>query len=169
MPTGAKAKYTEFGKQSQHASRFEISTTGKHPTIKAKDLIELSWMLAFALRKDSWCLRLDIIWHKPSPMPESTKDRCTKSHEYIFLLSKTTRYYFDQEAIKNSLKDESILRLMQEVELQKGCDRVPGKTNGTIKVTASGRKPRPGIDSKGGRQAKGHISMAKDGWSLGVF
>lgn len=68
--------------------------------IKQKDLIGIPWMLAFALREDGWYLRQDIIWHKPNPMPESVKDRCTKSHEYIFLLSKSPKYYFDNEAIK---------------------------------------------------------------------
>ena len=61
-------------------------------------------MLAFALRQDGWYLRQDIIWHKPNPMPESVKDRCTKSHEYIFLLSKKPKYYFDYEAIQEDSK-----------------------------------------------------------------
>ena len=68
--------------------------------LKHKDLIGIPWMLAFSLRADGWYLRQDIIWHKPNPMPESVKDRCTKSHEYIFLLSKKQNYYFDYEAIQ---------------------------------------------------------------------
>lgn len=68
--------------------------------IKTKDLIGIPWMLAFALRADGWYLRQDIIWHKPNPMPESVRDRCTKAHEYIFLLSKSERYFYDHEAIK---------------------------------------------------------------------
>ncbi len=67
---------------------------------KEKDLMGIPWMLAFALRADGWYLRQDIIWHKPNPMPESVRDRCTKSHEYIFLLSKNRNYYFDVDAIK---------------------------------------------------------------------
>lgn len=67
---------------------------------KVKDLIGIPWMLAFALREDGWYLRQDIIWHKPNPMPESVKDRCTKSHEYVFLLSKKPHYYFDYKAIQ---------------------------------------------------------------------
>ena len=66
---------------------------------KPKDLIGIPWMLAFALRADGWYLRQDIIWAKPNPMPESIKDRCTKSHEYIFLLSKSAKYYYDNEAV----------------------------------------------------------------------
>ena len=67
---------------------------------KPKDLIGIPWMLAFALRADGWYLRQDIIWHKPNPMPESVRDRCTKAHEYIFLLSKSERYFFDSEAMR---------------------------------------------------------------------
>ena len=73
--------------------------------LKEKDLIGIPWMLAFALRKDGWYLRQDIIWHKPNPMPESVKDRCTKAHEYIFLLSKNKHYYYDNESIKVPAKD----------------------------------------------------------------
>lgn len=69
-------------------------------SIKEKDLIGIPWMLAFSLRAAGWYLRQDIIWSKPNPMPESVTDRCTKSHEYIFLLSKSKRYYFDNEAVK---------------------------------------------------------------------
>lgn len=73
---------------------------GNKDGYKNKDLIGIPWMLAFALRNDGWYLRQDIIWHKPNPMPESVKDRCTKSHEYIFLLSKRPHYYFDYQAIQ---------------------------------------------------------------------
>ena len=78
--------------------------------LKEKDLIGIPWMLAFALRADGWYLRQDIIWHKPNPMPESVKDRGTKAHEYIFLLSKNNKYYYDNEAIKEPTvtKDNSI-------------------------------------------------------------
>lgn len=65
-----------------------------------KSLIGIPWMLALALKAEGWCLRQDIIWHKPNPMPESVRDRCTKAHEYLFLLSKSPRYYFDHEAMK---------------------------------------------------------------------
>ena len=68
--------------------------------LKPKDLIGIPWRVALALQQDGWYLRQDIIWHKPNPMPESVKDRCTKAHEYIFLLSKSPKYYFDNESIK---------------------------------------------------------------------
>ena len=77
-----------------------VSKTQKLVGYKSKDLIGIPWMLAFALRADGWYLRQDIIWHKPNPMPESVTDRCTKSHEYIFLLSKSHKYHFDHVAIK---------------------------------------------------------------------
>jgi len=73
--------------------------------LKAKDLIGIPWMMAFALRADGWYLRQDIIWHKPNPMPESVQDRCTKAHEYIFLMSKSQKYYYDAEAIKEASVD----------------------------------------------------------------
>ena len=75
-------------------------TDGTHPEIKPKDLIGIPWMLAFALRSDGWYLRQDIVWEKGNPMPESVTDRCTKNHEYVFLLTKSPKYYFDHEAIK---------------------------------------------------------------------
>jgi len=92
---GAGGDYTEGGlKEGQP------KYPGRHiNNLKPKDLIGIPWMLAFALRADGWYLRQDIIWAKPNPMPESVKDRCTKSHEYIFLLSKSAKYYYDNEAI----------------------------------------------------------------------
>jgi len=68
--------------------------------VKKKDLVGIPWMLAFALRKNGWYLRQDIIWAKPNPMPESVRDRCTKSHEYIFMLTKSEKYYYDYNAIR---------------------------------------------------------------------
>jgi DNA modification methylase len=101
---------------------------------KPKDLVGIPWMVAFALRADGWYLRSDIIWQKPNPMPESVTDRPTKSHEYIFLLTKNGKYYYDAEAIAEPLTQTSISRLSQDVENQKGSDRVPGKTNGNMKA-----------------------------------
>ena len=103
--------------KGQALARQTLATSDQdHPTncprrgnkidgLKEKDLIGIPWMLAFALRADGWYLRQDIIWHKPNPMPESVRDRCTKSHEYIFLLSKNKKYFYDNEAIKEPAKD----------------------------------------------------------------
>ena len=73
---------------------------------KNKDLIGIPWLLAFALRNDGWYLRQDIIWSKPNPMPESVTDRCTRSHEYIFLLTKSPKYYYDYQSIKEMAETE---------------------------------------------------------------
>ena len=82
------------------SAKNRMASTFSETSVKHKDLIGIPWMVAFALRADGWYLRQDIIWHKPNPMPESVTDRCTKAHEYIFLLSKSPKYYFDHEAMK---------------------------------------------------------------------
>lgn len=84
---------------------FTSPTSGNKSGVKAKNLLGVPWKVAFALQDAGWILRQDIIWHKPNPMPESVRDRCTKSHEYIFLFSKKAKYYFDNEAIKEPVKD----------------------------------------------------------------
>lgn len=75
--------------------------------LKPKDLVGIPWRVAFALQSDGWWLRQDLIWSKPNPMPESVRDRCTKAHEYVFLLSKAARYYYDIDAIKESASGRS--------------------------------------------------------------
>ena len=98
MGVGQKATYLAGGMQS-------INRVPKG--LKEKDLIGIPWMMAFALRADGWYLRQDIIWHKPNPMPESVTDRCTKAHEYIFLMSKSQKYYYDADAIKEQSTSKS--------------------------------------------------------------
>lgn len=86
----------------KHVKALHCSPIGRNKRytgLKAKDLIGIPWRVAFALQADGWYLRQDIIWSKPNPMPESVTDRCTKAHEYLFLLSKSPRYYFDNAAI----------------------------------------------------------------------
>lgn len=110
-------------------------STSNNGTRKAKDLIGIPWMLAFALRDDGWYLRQDIIWNKPNPMPESVTDRCAKAHEYIFMLSKSNKYFFDHEAIMEPVAESTIARLQQKtLPQQAGSNRVPGKTNGNMKA-----------------------------------
>lgn len=113
-----------------------------HAEYKPKDLMGMPWRLAFALQDDGWYLRQDIIWHKPNPMPESTRDRCTKAHEYLFLLSKSRRYHCDMQAIREPAAESSIARWAQDVESQVGSDRVPGKTNGMMKAVGGVRSKR---------------------------
>ena len=102
--------------------------------LKPKDLIGIPWRVAFALQSDGWWLRQDIIWHKPNPMPESVTDRCTKAHEYIFLLTKSAKYWYDAKAIKVPMEAASLSRLSQNIDAQEGSDGVPGKTNGKMKA-----------------------------------
>ncbi len=113
---------------------------------------------------NGWYLRQDIIWHKPNPMPESVTDRCTKAHEYIFLLSKSERYYFDHQAIREPIKGATVRRLLQDIESQKGSDRVPGKANGNMK--AVGPHPNRPVEPKENNEGKGAIQMARDGSSF---
>jgi DNA modification methylase len=108
------------------------------PGLKPKDLMGMPWRIALALQADGWWLRQDIVWAKPNPMPESTRDRCTKAHEYLFLLAKSGRYYFNQEAILEPSSPNTHPRLAQNVAAQAGSTRVPGKTNGTKKAVARG-------------------------------
>jgi len=98
--------------------------------VKPKDLIGIPWMVAFALRADGWYLRSDIIWAKNNPMPESVTDRPTRSHEYIFLLTKNKKYYYDAEAIKEPLAASSIQRLSQPTfDSQTGGEKDYGPTS----------------------------------------
>ena len=102
-------------KTNQDLPSFSPVRGNKLEGYKSKDLIGIPWLLAFALRKDGWYLRQDIIWNKPNPMPESVRDRCTKSHEYIFLFSKSKNYYFDVDAIKESTIDGKGLKRKKSV------------------------------------------------------
>ena len=156
-----------FGKKQKtnKGSHYDNSRKIKYEGIKPKDLVGIPWMVAFDLRADGWYLRQDIIWHKPNPMPESVTDRCTKAHEYIFLLSKSSKYYYDADSIKQTVVDATVLRMAQQIEKQKGSERVPGKTNGNIKAVGPGRNPRKGGDTNGGNQASdnGIPAMALNG------
>lgn len=131
------------GKHNYRVGPMTQANRMPQPGLKPKDLAGQPWRLAFALQDAGWWLRQDIIWHKPNPMPESTQDRCTKAHEYIFLLSKSERYYFDQEAILEPVSPGTHARLSQNVQDQVGSDRINAsgqvKTNGNMK--AVGRTP----------------------------
>ena len=97
---GKEPPQSKWDREGSHDGQNGGRSRKAPPGLKPKDLIGIPWMVAFALRADGWYLRQDIIWHKPNPMPESVTDRCTKAHEYIFSLSKSPRYYFDADAIK---------------------------------------------------------------------
>lgn len=119
-----------------------------------KQLLGIPWRVAFALQEDGWILRQDIIWQKPNPMPESVTDRCTKAHEYIFILVKNERYHFDHESIKEPASPASLARWAQDVESQAGCDRVPGKTNGTMKAVGGARSKRDSFKREDSKRAE---------------
>jgi DNA modification methylase len=110
------------------------------PGLKPKDLVMMPHRLAIALQDAGWWVRQDIVWHKPNPMPESVRDRCTKAHEYIFMLTKSEKYYFDQDANSEPVSPNTHARLSQDVQNQIGSARANGgaKTNGSMK--AVGRK-----------------------------
>lgn len=108
------------------------------PGLKAKDLIGVPWRVAFALQDRGWWLRGDHVWGKPNGMPESTEDRPTRGHEYVFMLTKSARYWYDCEAVRTAPKASTITRLAQDVEAQEGSARANGgaKTNGKMKAVA---------------------------------
>ena len=133
-----------YPKQSVSKTRQDLPKStpvrgNKLKGLKQKDLIGIPWMLAFALRADGWWLRQDIIWNKPNPMPESVKDRCTKSHEYIFLLSKSKQYYYDNEAIKEPVKQDWGTR---------------DRTNGKYHNPGTGLAPHSGLSKSYDRKNK---------------
>lgn len=139
------------------AAQRKASKTGSIPAgsgLKPKDLMGIPWRVAFALQEDGWYLRQDIIWNKPNPMPESVQDRCTKAHEYIFLLSKSPSYYCDMGAIKEPVAPSTVSRLAQDVDSQAGSDRVPGKTNGAMKAVGGRRSRRDSFKRDGSKRAE---------------
>lgn len=96
-------KETDGGKQAKTVRNANIGRLA-FPGLKPKDLVGIPWRVAFALQADGWWLRQDIIWHKPNPMPESVTDRCTKAHEYVFLLTKSAKYFYDNQSIMEPAK-----------------------------------------------------------------
>ena len=102
-------RHTQFGK-IEIKERMGKPTPSKKIGLKPKDLVGIPWMVAFALRADGWYLRSDIIWSKPNPLPESVTDRPTKSHEYVFLLSKSSRYFYDADAIREPYAESTFIR-----------------------------------------------------------
>jgi DNA modification methylase len=115
-----------------------VAARGLAEELKPKDLCGIPWRVALALQADGWYLRCDIIWHKPNPMPESVTDRPTKSHEYIFLLTKSERYFYDAEAVLEECSLNTHARLAQDVQNQIGSTRANGggKTNGNMKAVS---------------------------------
>lgn len=136
-------------------------TDGKHPVFKPKDMMMIPFRLAIALQESGWYVRQDIIWSKPNPMPESIRDRFTKSHEYIFMLTKSAKYYFDQASILEPVSPNTHMRVSQKVAEQIGSSRANGgeRHNGPMKAVT--RKRHEEVDTKGGNQARGNIPFAR--------
>ncbi len=139
----------DMGLGGQSLSARQIAASARklkkpnHIGFKPKDLMGLPWRLAIALQDDGWYLRQDIIWHKPNPMPESIKDRCTKAHEYLFLLSKSTRYYFDQGAIREPARAQSA---PESASRRNSFARETKYTEGEHGQTAQHRAGRDDVD-----------------------
>jgi DNA modification methylase len=157
----------------QKAAEFEHSAKrgNKLDGYKEKDLMGMPWRLAFALQDFGWYLRQDIIWHKPNPMPESVKDRCTKSHEYIFLLSKNPQYYFDYKAIQEQAIYAGDDRSSRgDSRRNSGMNHIAPKKDkraGEGRIAYEGK--RTDGNSSGGQQSFVHIEEMKNKrsvWSI---
>lgn len=125
---GYKGNANQKNMESMYAGHRHQPTRKPHhglesKSIKNKDMIGIPWMVAFSLRSTGYYLRQDIIWHKPNPMPEAVTDRCTKAHEYIFLLSKSARYYFDAEAIKEQARSDNRAHMVHHRKVENGAYR----------------------------------------------
>jgi site-specific DNA-methyltransferase (adenine-specific) len=151
----------ENGDLSYRAGGHAIKIQG----LKKKDMVAIPWRVALALQADGWYLRSDIIWHKPNPMPESVSDRPTKSHEYIFLLSKSESYYYDAAAIKEKSSENSHLRYARgKTDLQSGVNpkaamKVPTGWDQTQGQGAHGHFHRKGREGKNSRM---HVDRDRD-------
>jgi DNA modification methylase len=132
ITTGSKVEQKAYDGKEDWRPPTSLPISGT----KNKDLLGIPWKLAFALQADGWYLRQDVIWHKPNPMPESVTDRCTKAHEYVFLLTKSQKYYFDAAGIKVPAKDpaDDARRIAQQ---QNGNKSVPTDKVAGLRVRAS--------------------------------
>ncbi|WP_233343514.1 site-specific DNA-methyltransferase [Burkholderia cepacia] len=169
--TGQMSDRSVISAQQIAAAQHRASGTGSRGRtgLKPKDLMGQPWRLAFALQDSGWYLRQDIIWHKPNPMPESVRDRCTKAHEYLFLLSKNERYYFDQAAILEPVSPNTHARLSQNVQAQIGSERANGgaKSNGNMKAVGRGVGWGGGHGTDADERSRGRVKrkLADEGGS----
>jgi hypothetical protein len=118
-------------KQASNVGSLDTARRASDFGMKPKDLVGIPWRVAFALQADGWYLRSDIVWSKPNPMPESVTDRPTKAHEYVFLLTRSPRYFFDQEAVRETATDSNHTRFAAKMRhgTTKSGDTVPGSIN----------------------------------------
>lgn len=155
--TEARAMTASRRRDDEPIPRSDLRVNG----LKPKDLIGQPWRVAFALQADGWYLRQEIIWAKPNPMPESVRDRCTKAHETIFLLSKSERYFFDAEAIAEPCSENTHARLAQDVQAQIGSLRANGgaRADRPMKALAP-RMPFGWANGEGDHSTIGHANAA---------
>ena len=141
--SGFNMRYSGTGGEGSKQDQMLDGVKGRQTAtgLRPKNLIGIPWRVAFALQADGWYLRQDIIWHKPNPMPESVTDRCTKAHEYVFLLSKSARYFYDADAIKepNATKAEDIDRMGDKKHFKYNDERAQG-SHGATSFMAGGTK-----------------------------
>jgi len=144
---------------NKHRDTHRSGAHDKNSGLPDKNLLMIPARLALALQAAGWYLRSDIIWHKPNPMPESVKDRPTSAHEHIYLLTKSSKYHYDSDAIAEPVTASSLTRLGQDVDSQRGSDRAHAgaKTNGTMKaVCFGGTKGTQAGDASGSRTYSGN-------------
>lgn len=140
------------GTNGDASVRREVNASQLHHqrplNLPPKSLLGVPWRLAFALQDDGWILRRDIIWHKTNALPESVTDRCTTAHEYLFMFTKSGRYYYDAKAIAEPASDGTMLRISQPtLDTQHGSDRVPATKNGAMKAVVSDELNRSRMQS----------------------
>ena len=128
---------TATGKQASDRGACSGRLNRPCRTVRRKSLLGIPWRVTFRLQDDGWILRSEIIWHKHNSMPESVRDRPTRAHETVFLLSRGEHYYYDAYAVRQPLAESSVRRLSQDVAAQHGSDRLPGKDNGPMKAVGS--------------------------------
>jgi DNA modification methylase len=151
------------GNQTKARPRLSAGHGLQCKSMKPKDLIGIPWRVAFALQSDGWWLRSDIIWSKPNPMPESVTDRPTKAHEYLFLLTKSARYFYDAEAISEPVAGATVERLAQPGLADQEGSPVPFKTNGNMKATP----PRFGGQKYGDSEDEQHRTKSGNEYEIG--
>jgi len=151
--TGSKGEWKD-PKYSNGRNGQSTAINNKIYGLKSKDLVGIPWRVAFALQADGWYLRQDIIWHKPNPMPESVTDRCTKAHEYIFLMTKNSNYYFDNKVIS-------------ENAISKQGKGAIGRGQQSYAV-ASGKGMSPQQDHSGWMGGDGNTRNKRSVWSVNV-
>ena len=150
------------GKGDEHGQQYK-GNQSVPSGLKPKDLVGIPWRVAFALQADGWWLRSDIIWSKPNPMPESVTDRPAKAHEYVFLLTKSRRYFYDVDAVRGPLLESSVARISQPTfHQQKGGDKDP--RNGG--EGSRNRSARQGLENLKEAHERGQGRNLRTVWSI---